>query len=263
MISWYHFENANDPNWPPTVEDFEEESIPNSLALFQKYLLNAHDSKIKPSESVNRIMNSLASDMIDAVSQGKCITKKHYLLALGLHNMTGQRHVIDIVNRLSHYINFNTTCEIETTLAKKARVTAETLSSLQFIPTTSKFFLTVFWVDNFYVKVERQSVKNAINTTHLVAFQVPDELSKINQKSLTTERTKARKIQTVHTDEYYMKSVQIRSFFWSVFSHIRIEYRTEKTPCLDTFHAVETATPPIIPNQNSTKIEIEHNQDKD
>ena len=35
-----------------------------------------------------------------------------------------------------------------------------------------------------------------------------------------------------------VKSVQIRSFFWSVFSHIRTEYGPEKTPYLDTFHAV-------------------------
>ena len=154
-----YFENTADPNWPPTVEDFEEESISNALALFQKYLLNAHYSKKKPSESVNRIMNSLASDMIYAVSQGKCITKKRYLLALGLHSMTGQRHVIDIVNRLDHCINYNTTCESETALAKKARIDAETSSCLQVIPTTSKFLLTVFWVDNFDVKVERQSGK--------------------------------------------------------------------------------------------------------
>ena len=35
-----------------------------------------------------------------------------------------------------------------------------------------------------------------------------------------------------------VKSVQIRSFFWSVFSCIRIEYGPEITPYLDTFHAV-------------------------
>ena len=42
-----------------------------------------------------------------------------------------------------------------------------------------------------------------------------------------------------------VKIVKIRSFFWSVFSRIRTEYGPnagkygpEKTPCLDTFHAV-------------------------
>ena len=35
-----------------------------------------------------------------------------------------------------------------------------------------------------------------------------------------------------------MKSVHIPSFFWSVFSLIRTEYRLEKTPNADTFHEV-------------------------
>ena len=42
--------------------------------------------------------------------------------------------------------------------------------------------------------------------------------------------------------DHCMKSVQIRNLFWYVFSCIQSEYRkirTEKTPYLDTFHAVD------------------------
>ena len=39
-------------------------------------------------------------------------------------------------------------------------------------------------------------------------------------------------------NQHCVKNVQIRSFFWSVFSCIRTEYEPEKTPYLDTFHAV-------------------------
>ena len=35
-----------------------------------------------------------------------------------------------------------------------------------------------------------------------------------------------------------VKSIQILSFFWYVFSRIRTEYGPKKTPYLDTFHAV-------------------------
>ena len=34
------------------------------------------------------------------------------------------------------------------------------------------------------------------------------------------------------------KSVQIRSFFWSVLSRTRAEYGPGETSCVDTFHAV-------------------------
>ena len=39
-----------------------------------------------------------------------------------------------------------------------------------------------------------------------------------------------------------MKSVQIRSFFWSVFSPNVGKYGPEKAPYLDTFHAICTFT---------------------
>ena len=39
-----------------------------------------------------------------------------------------------------------------------------------------------------------------------------------------------------------VKSVQIRSFFWSVFSLNTEKYGPEKTLCLDTFHGVCGAT---------------------
>ena len=47
-----------------------------------------------------------------------------------------------------------------------------------------------------------------------------------------------------------VKSVQIRSYFWSVFSCIR----TEITPYLDTFHAVKVATSSLNFSPNSCTI---------
>ena len=47
-----------------------------------------------------------------------------------------------------------------------------------------------------------------------------------------------------------VKSVQIRSYFWSVFSCIR----TEITPYLDTFHAVKVATSGLNFSPNSCTI---------
>ena len=39
--------------------------------------------------------------------------------------------------------------------------------------------------------------------------------------------------------KHCVKNVQIRSYFWSVFSCIRTEYGPKITPYLDTFHAVK------------------------
>ena len=53
-----------------------------------------------------------------------------------------------------------------------------------------------------------------------------------------------------------VKSAQIRTFFWSVFSCIRTEYkkiRTIKTPYLGTFHAM-TATTLLDIRDNLLKV---------
>ena len=41
--------------------------------------------------------------------------------------------------------------------------------------------------------------------------------------------------------QHCVKSVQIRSFFWSVFSRIPTEYGPEKTQYFDNFHAVQVS----------------------
>ena len=74
----------------------------------------------------------------------------------------------------------------------------------------------------------------------------------------------------VNFDQHSVKSVQIRSFSWSVFSHIRNEYGEilripaysfrmrekngpEKTPYLDTLHAVQKNISELIEIRNLTR----------
>ena len=42
----------------------------------------------------------------------------------------------------------------------------------------------------------------------------------------------------ISNNSHCAKSIQIRSYFWSVFSRIRTEYGPEITPYLDIFHAM-------------------------
>ena len=54
---------------------------------------------------------------------------------------------------------------------------------------------------------------------------------------------RVQKIVDCATNNFHcMKSVQIRSYFWSVFSSIRTEYGPEISLYLDTFHAVLITT---------------------
>ena len=107
-----------------------------------------------------------------AVTRGEMITAKQYLLALGIHDITGQRKAVDILNRLGHCLTYSLTCEIETALAEKVQQLSlkDSLLPIQLADTDS-YVLTVFWVDNLDVKVERQAGATSVNTTYMVVFQ--------------------------------------------------------------------------------------------
>ena len=45
--------------------------------------------------------------------------------------------------------------------------------------------LTVFWVDNFNIKVERQKGKNSINTTYFEAFQEESNLTNLRHGQIS------------------------------------------------------------------------------
>ena len=111
-------QNLPTVSWPLQAEELQrnDELLPPNLLLFLRHMLHSQISKRKPSDSVDRAVHSIASDLVAGVINGKIMTAKQCLLALGLHNITGTRKVVDIVN----CINYKITCEIETTQAVKS-----------------------------------------------------------------------------------------------------------------------------------------------
>ena len=100
-------------SWPPTVEELcaDNRLPPASVTLFLTNLFKSSDHA--SSKNVNRLVDSYSADLIHGVSGGSFITQKHFLLGLGLHNLTGKREVIQITNRLGHSISYYKTSEIE------------------------------------------------------------------------------------------------------------------------------------------------------
>ena len=139
---------------------------------------------------MQRLSNSFASGIIAAISQGKTIATKQFLLALGLHNIPGQRKVVEIVKRLGHCLTYNTTCEAETTFAVKA----QQLLSNSFLPlhpiNEHDYVLTVFCV-NFDINVEKQTGSTSVNTTHMIAFQERSEIN-LQENNTTPPITKTK-----------------------------------------------------------------------
>ena len=119
--------------------------------------------------TINRFFTA---DLVNAVSKGKVITPKH-LVGLAIHNMTGQKTPVQIMNKLGHSIGYNKVCEIETSLVELVIHKSEEFNVLPLLPRgEGEIIPTFYWVDNFDVKVEKQiGGSGSVNTTHLMAFQ--------------------------------------------------------------------------------------------
>ena len=111
----------NDTNdsitWPPIVSLLEERKPLAILCNFPSNILKKSRDSITP-EKTQRLIDSLAADIISGVTNCKFLTAKHFLLSKGLHSLTGSRYVIDILNKLGHCMSYKLTCEIETSQAE-------------------------------------------------------------------------------------------------------------------------------------------------
>ena len=195
-----HYKDLPEISWPPSVEELNSDARkpPESVILLLRTLMKSERHGIERSEQICRLIDSYAQDLVHGVTRGSVITAKHFLVALGLHNMTGQRNVVEINNKLGHCISYPLTCEIETAQAQATQQNINNGNNILPVKpkTADGIVLTTFWVDNFDVKIDRLS-NSSVNTTHMVAFQEVTESSFRSVNRINISRNyKSRKIAT-------------------------------------------------------------------
>ena len=201
--------------WPPCPEELlkEERKPPESILTFLLQLLqpNRPDRQSDAaSERILRLIDSYAADIVHGVTKGKVFTAKHVLLSLGLHNLTGNKQIVEIVNKLGHGISYNLTCEIETAQAERAQMLSQSLSLLSLNPVGGETVLTIFWVDNFDTNVDRTAGGGAINTTHLVAFQEKQNEDSSEKENISITRSKRRKIDVIEFEIKNLSKMDVK-----------------------------------------------------
>ena len=70
--------------------------MPESLKILLPKLVSGKEHATVNNENVKRLVNSFGSDIINGVMRGRILTKKYYLLSLGLHSMIGTKSVVTI-----------------------------------------------------------------------------------------------------------------------------------------------------------------------
>ena len=158
--------------WPPTCDSLQnsERDFPSTLNEFLRCVLKTRDHAC--SDSIKRLVNSYGSDLIHGVTRGKVITLKHFLIGVGLHNITGLKTSVKILSHLGHSVDYNLVCETETAEAEKAQsffLNDGTLQPLEPV-TPEAFVWTYWWADNFNQKLESLTGHGVIDSTHIVEF---------------------------------------------------------------------------------------------
>ena len=98
--------------------------------------------------------------------------EKHFLVPLGVHNLTSQRNVVEILNKFGHSVSYTMTSEILTANAKSCLEKSRLSLLLPLHPSSAgKIVLSHFWVDNFDLATNKQYGGGEINITTLMAFQ--------------------------------------------------------------------------------------------
>ena len=104
-------------------------------------------------------------------------------MGTGFHNLTGQKIPVDILHNFGHSLSSGEVRSIELAQALKSQIIANESSSLPLRPVTeSDFVLSVFWVDNFDVKIDSQKGNGMVNMTTMMAFQEISSISTFVQK---------------------------------------------------------------------------------
>ena len=77
----------------PKIEEIDRIEMLESIRIFLTKLMSGKGHATVNNEDVTRLVNSFGSDIINGVMRGRIVTKKHYLLSLGLHSMIGTRSI--------------------------------------------------------------------------------------------------------------------------------------------------------------------------
>ena len=86
--------------------------------------------------------------------------------------MTGQRLPIQLVNKLGHCISYQK--KLGKALVELSIKQSKEFNIFTMLPVAEEIISTYFWVANLEIKVGRLWGSIVVNTTHLMAFQLPN-----------------------------------------------------------------------------------------
>ena len=101
-----------------------------------------------------RLVNSTSADVVYACSGGKLLPGKHISLGVALKSVTGNKSVVNLINRFGHCISNEKV--YRTDIGMESSLTSNNSLVPDQIVQTPELYTTLAW-DNFDVNLEIQS----------------------------------------------------------------------------------------------------------
>ena len=162
--------------WPPSPDDVSKENIhvPDLLYNLLAYiitgdLLPVYEGKVKVMDETDRLITSLAQDMISVTRKGHIKTVKNLGLGIAVRNLTGNKEVLVLLNKFGHTLSYNAILEYENLLVKKLH--DEQMNTLILPSGTSKRAYSTFVWDNNDLCEETLSGEGTTHVTNGIIIQ--------------------------------------------------------------------------------------------
>ncbi|GFS21870.1 hypothetical protein ElyMa_003349200 [Elysia marginata] len=177
--------------WPPGDNDLRSDNV-NLPELLTKFLnfLYAKDGKPK-SEQCQLRVRSTGQDICYNVSKGKWKTPKHILLGMCVRHLSGNTHLINILNRHGHSVSHSFLLELETAICDSIQTYSGCLPP-SIMPDNN--LITQFCWDNFDLNEETPSGSGTTHSTHGIVIQEIKEQPYIPQTLPEVDKKKKRSI---------------------------------------------------------------------
>ena len=161
--------------WPPYSTTINEEniSVPTVVYNLLAWILSEdgerEDEKVNVDENCQRLVLSLAQDLLYNVSKGRMKTPKHVALPIAVKNLTRSKEVITLLNRYGHGISYDQVLEIETALAE-SHIEAQEHGVILPKVICANVFSTFCW-DNIDLLEETLSGRGTTHCTNGIVVQ--------------------------------------------------------------------------------------------
>jgi hypothetical protein len=162
--------------WPPSPEDISHDKIqvPDLLYNLLAYIFDGSskpvfEGRLPVSSDADRLILSVAQDIINIARKGRIKTVKNVGLAVALRNLTGNKVVLTLLNRFGHTLSYFKIQEFEKALVKKYH--GEYQGSLILPSTIEKNIFSTFVWDNNDLCEETLSGAGTTHVTNGIVIQ--------------------------------------------------------------------------------------------